>query len=278
MSRTSSSEPRSRPDQGFLQINDLDYRVTSANGVAKTIAATGTQEVTYPGPVSSYTITRNGLNVAVTGPGVSDALTGIEKLKFADVTIPIGQARRDVNGDGKSDILWQNTDGQADIWLMNGSSISSASDIGSNPGTSWQIKAAGDFDGDGKSDILWQNTNGQADVWLMNGLSIASASDVGGNPGTAWQIKGAGDFNGDGKSRHSVAEHEWPSRHLVDERPLDFVGIRRRRKSGNGLADQSHRRFQRRRQDRHPVAERERPGRHLAHERPLDFVGIRRRR
>ena len=29
----------------------------------------------------------------------------------------------DFNGDGKSDILWQNADGQAAIWEMNGTNI-----------------------------------------------------------------------------------------------------------------------------------------------------------
>jgi len=45
----------------------------------------------------------------------------------------------DFNGDGHSDILWQNTSGQAAIWEMNGTSqIPGGSQLVSpNPGTSW---------------------------------------------------------------------------------------------------------------------------------------------
>jgi hypothetical protein len=48
----------------------------------------------------------------------------------------------DYNGDGKSDILWQNDSGQASIWLMNGTTPVSEVLVGSNPGPSWHIHAA----------------------------------------------------------------------------------------------------------------------------------------
>jgi hypothetical protein len=54
----------------------------------------------------------------------------------------------DFNGDGKSDILWQNTNGEAAIWLMNGISPISEPVVG-NPGSSWHIVGTGDFNGDG---------------------------------------------------------------------------------------------------------------------------------
>ena len=68
------------------------------------------------------------------------------------------KATGDFNGDGKSDILWQNTDGTPAIWLMNGTNPIGAAVVGaSNPGPSWHVEGTGDFNGDGKSDILWQN-------------------------------------------------------------------------------------------------------------------------
>jgi hypothetical protein len=48
----------------------------------------------------------------------------------------------DFNGDGKSDILWHNTNGDTSIWYMNGTMVSSTSDMGKVP-TSWLIQAAG---------------------------------------------------------------------------------------------------------------------------------------
>ena len=108
----------------------------------------------------------------------------------------------DFNGDGKSDILWQNSDGTPAIWLMNGTNVLSGGAAGSfNPGPSWQIKGTGDFNGDGKSDILWQNSDGTPAIWLMNGINAVAGGAVGPfNPGPSWQVKGTGDFNGDGKS------------------------------------------------------------------------------
>jgi len=109
-------------------------------------------------------------------------------------------ARSDFNGDGKSDILWQNTNGQAAVWELDGTSIIGAGTVGPNPGTSWQAIASGDFNGDGKSDILWQNTNGQAAVWELDGTSIIETGTVGPNPGPSWTVRATGDTNGDGKS------------------------------------------------------------------------------
>ena len=43
----------------------------------------------------------------------------------------------DFNGDGKSDLLWQNDSGQVAIWEMNGTTVIGAAAIG-NPGPSWE--------------------------------------------------------------------------------------------------------------------------------------------
>jgi hypothetical protein len=122
-------------------------------------------------------------------------------LTFLGATmVGSGSSRSDFNGDGKSDILWQNTaTGQRIIWLMNGTAFQSTVNLGI-VGTSWSIAGSGDFNGDGKSDILWQNAvTGQRIIWLMNGTTFQSTVDLG-IVGTAWSIAGSGDFNGDGKS------------------------------------------------------------------------------
>ena len=65
-----------------------------------------------------------------------------------------------------SDILWQNNDGTAGIWLMDGFTATSVGAAGPNgpwpfnPGPSWHVKGDGDFNHDGRSDILWQNDDG----------------------------------------------------------------------------------------------------------------------
>ena len=111
-----------------------------------------------------------------------------------------GTSPSDFNGDGKSDIVWENTvSGDRYLWFMNGSAITGAMDLGVIS-TDWRIGGAGDFNGDGKSDIVWENTvSGDRYLWFMNGAAITSAVDLG-VISTDWRISGAGDFNGDGKA------------------------------------------------------------------------------
>ena len=104
----------------------------------------------------------------------------------------------DFNGDGKTDILWQNSDGTPAIWEMNGTSFIGGGGL-ANPGPSWHVAGTGDFNGDGKADILWQNSDGTPAIWEMNGTSIIGAGALA-NPGPSWHVAGTGDFNGDGKA------------------------------------------------------------------------------
>ncbi len=63
----------------------------------------------------------------------------------------------DFNGDGDSDILWQNANGQVAIWEMNGTnSDRREATVSPNPGPNWKAIGTGDFNGDGFSDILFQ--------------------------------------------------------------------------------------------------------------------------
>jgi serralysin len=48
----------------------------------------------------------------------------------------------DVNGDGKADILWQNSNGTPAVWFMNGTSLLSGAAL-PNPGTPWHALAIG---------------------------------------------------------------------------------------------------------------------------------------
>ncbi len=105
----------------------------------------------------------------------------------------------DFNGDGKADLLWQNTGtGQRSLWLMNGLTATGGVDLGTVP-MEWVIAGTGDFTGDGKTDLLWQNTvTGQRSIWAMNGTTAMYGVDLG-TVSLDWWIAGVGDFNADGK-------------------------------------------------------------------------------
>ena len=100
------------------------------------------------------------------------------------------------NGDGSSDVLFRDNQGNVGMWLMNGSTIQKASTLGNVPLT-WSIVGQRDFNGDGNGDILWRDTQGNVGMWLMNGTSIQSTAVLGNVPNT-WSVAATGDFNGDG--------------------------------------------------------------------------------
>jgi hypothetical protein len=120
--------------------------------------------------------------------------------KSGAVTTISAPVPSDFNGDGSSDILWHNDDGQVAIWEINGTSQIPGGSVvlSTNPGPSWNEIASGDFNGDGHADILWQNANGQAAIWEMNGTNLIGGGSVSDNAGPAWKAVGTGDFNGDG--------------------------------------------------------------------------------
>lgn len=112
----------------------------------------------------------------------------------------------DTNGDGKADLLWQNTaTGHLVVWYMDGAQVLSFGYL-SMPqvaDTTWKVQAAGDVNGDGRADVIWRNSaSGELVVWFLDGrtvssfakLSIPAVSDM------TWNIAGASDVNGDGRA------------------------------------------------------------------------------
>ena len=102
----------------------------------------------------------------------------------------------DVDGDGKSDLLWSLPTGpQFGYWIMNGSSVTRSQVFNAMSG--YHVAATGDFNGDGIVDLAW--TNGSAVYeWIGNGTGYSS--QLVGYYDSRWRLVGAADIDGDGKA------------------------------------------------------------------------------
>jgi hypothetical protein len=128
------------------------------------------------------------------------------KRHVAEATTMVRRAVvRDIDGDGKADMLWRHSSGALDVWFMNGVRIDSTGSAGSVT-ADWIVQGIDDFDGDEKADVLWRNSAGHLAIWFMDGSVI---TDIGfpGGVGTDWTIQRVGDLNADGRAdilwRHS---------------------------------------------------------------------------
>ena len=117
---------------------------------------------------------------------------------FGVLPTPGSSIAKDFNGDGYSDLVFENSaTGSRVIWLLkNGVYLSSIGLPMTSP--NWHIAGVGDFLGNGQSDLVFENTvTGEHVIWILNngvlqyGVELPSVS-----PG--WHVAGAGDFNGDG--------------------------------------------------------------------------------
>ncbi|WP_040335133.1 Lcl domain-containing protein [Candidatus Magnetobacterium casense] len=135
--------------------------------------------------------------------GCSLPLCIVEMTSRKDITAKFNKcskARKDFDGDGKSDILWQDSvTGDVAIWLMDGTAINDRAIVQKGMPSQWQFAGLGDLNGDGSSDIVWQDmTNGDIYGWLMDGIRIVYRDFIArGIP--QWQIKAVADYNGDSK-------------------------------------------------------------------------------
>ena len=120
-----------------------------------------------------------------------------------DGNVPLNDVRNDFNGDGRSDVLWRNVNGDVTNWLgqTNGNFAGNAANSYNNPGAGWTIVGTGDYNGDSRDDVLWRNSNGDVTNWLGadNGGFTGNAANSYNNPGASWTVAGTGDFNGDGR-------------------------------------------------------------------------------
>ena len=187
--------------------NDI-FRDTAAGLSGDTITdfALGDRLVISDATLSGFTFSLSGSMLTYTGGsltltgGVSGQLVasaaaggGVQLTIQASVAIP--DVRNDFNGDGRSDILWRNVDGQLSNWLANangngGFTPNNGNAAGVVP-VAWQIVGTGDFNGDGRDDILWRHTDGTLSNWLATAAGGFTPNDANAATPvpTAWHVQ-----------------------------------------------------------------------------------------
>lgn len=120
-------------------------------------------------------------------------VTQFRQTKVADIA-----RNPDVNGDGKSELLFRNPSaGLFAYWLMDGPAFIGASTTSAPPG--YELASSGDFNNDNRLDLVWlRASDRQLLLWTGVGNGF-NASPVGGF-GQGWKLAGRGDVNADGNS------------------------------------------------------------------------------
>lgn len=106
--------------------------------------------------------------------------------------------RGDFDGDGRSDVLW---DDGSSLWIWHSEPAGgfSVKFLSKHPAGGWRVAGVADINGDGRDDIFWSNRTLQAaDWWLMRGVSWTYGG--GKKVASQYAVVGLGDFDGDGRS------------------------------------------------------------------------------
>ena len=107
--------------------------------------------------------------------------------------LPTSPMTFDFDGDGRTDLLEQRSDGAVAMTLA-----ATGTRVPFAPVAGAFVKAVGDLDGDRRSDILWEGADGSVTGALMNGTQATSSAQIlAGNSG--WSVRLLADFDGDGR-------------------------------------------------------------------------------
>ena len=121
-------------------------------------------------------------------------------------SFPFSQKRsKDFDGDGRTDLLLQHSDGQVAAWFMNGETIANASSFEPSRSEfrSLRLVGTGDFNGDQQPDLIYQiaegDLTGSMEIWTLNGVKMVESYVVEeAEVDPTWNVVGVGDYNFDG--------------------------------------------------------------------------------
>jgi Ca2+-binding RTX toxin-like protein len=169
---------------GFTAITAGDFNGDAASDVLLQDNASSDVKILFLNTNAGEPIGQVDSAATVTGPGAN----------FKAVS------SGDFNGDGKSDILFQNlATGATEVYLMNGGIVTTAG-APILPAATALAVGSGDFNNDGKSDIMFRDVvSNAATIWTMNGTVQTGSFSIA-SPGAGYVLRGAEDVNNDGFS------------------------------------------------------------------------------
>ena len=201
---TSSTTLGSTPNPAKVGTTIVFTATVSPNTATGTVDLVENNVTIASGPVSSGVATIN-VSVLAAGSHTIEARYSGDSSYAPSTSTSVIQAvtsipRSDLNNDGHSDIVLQNTiTSSIAAWLMSSNAILQGKVV-ANPVAAWRLQATGDLDGDGKADLILQNNvSGAIAFWRMNGTVLVSGTIVT-TTSTNWRIVGARDFDADGKA------------------------------------------------------------------------------
>lgn len=133
---------------------------------------------------------------------------GCTLLDFKLLSVGVGGWRvvgsGDFNGDGQSDLVWQNdATRQLTVWYLGPAPMHTFLKYNFLPSapSPWRVVAVTDFNRDGKPDLLWQNdTTRHTTVWFLGGAegTVFTGWNALSGPVPGWRVIGTSDADGDG--------------------------------------------------------------------------------
>ena len=171
------------PSSNLMPLGLRDMNGDGKTDLALINAATGALQVR---------LLNGGTTIGTGSLGTLDPKIGWSPVAFADF-----------DADGRSDVLWRNSNtGELTIWLVNGISRKASATVATiAPATGWALIAVEDISNDGRADLLWRHAaTGQLYLWLMNGVAVGAEGAVGAIPvGGPWMPFAIADLHGDGQ-------------------------------------------------------------------------------
>ncbi|MDH7454082.1 FG-GAP-like repeat-containing protein [Luteimonas composti] len=187
-------------DDAGVHPYSYGYRETSSTGFFTIMAypASGTQIEAphFANPAVRFSGRATGNSAADNVRSMNQTMPIISQ--FRATVVPLRGVKSDVDGDGKSDVLFRNSsNGRNLVWKSANYATQQA--MTAVASQAWRVVGVGDFNNDGKADVLWRNASTGANT-IWRSASYSDQQSVTAVTNLNWRVAGVGDFNGDGVS------------------------------------------------------------------------------